>query len=114
MQRRAPLARRYMRQTDDAVPRVRLRSGPGVSEQSVEASEEVEMIWGYSYYRRLRGPQYTAGVIFGLLAGLGIMDKLYRHGWADFASDWGLLILFGCPLIGSGVQAFFSEGPHTS
>ncbi len=72
------------------------------------------MIWGYSYYRRLKGPQYMAGMLLGGFAGLGIMTDLHQHGWRDFASDWGLLILCGCPLIGMGVQAFFSEGPRTS
>ncbi len=71
-------------------------------------------IWRYSYLRRLKGPQYLAGMLLGFFAGFGIMTDLHQHGWRDFASDWGLLILCGCPLIGMGVQAFFSEGPPTS
>ncbi len=55
-----------------------------------------------------------AGMLLGGFAGFGVMTELHQHGWRDFASDWGLLILCGCPLIGMGVQAFFSEGPPTS
>ncbi len=68
-------------------------------------------IWGYSYLRRLKGPQYRVGGLLGLFSGYGAMTELHQYGWRDFASDWGLLILLGCPLIGMGLQAFFSEGP---
>ena len=48
-----------------------------------------------------------AGMLLGGFAGFGIMTELHQHGWRNFASDWGLLILIGCHLIGMGVQAFF-------
>ncbi len=54
---------------------------------SVESSKQVEMsIWGYSYYRRLKGPQYRVGGLLGLFSGYGAMTELHQYGWRDFAS----------------------------
>ncbi len=43
-------------------------------------------IWGYSYYRRLKGPQNRVGGLLGLFSGYGAMTELHQYGWRDFAS----------------------------